>query len=88
MSTYKVYIVEMNQLKAIDAFSKNVKFLRTKKGLTLDEMGTLLGVTRQRVWSIENGKTWTSIETLQKLSKLFKIQETDLFDPDLESKLK
>lgn len=78
----------MSELKAVEAFSYNVKFLRAKKGLTLDELGTLLGVTRQRVWSIENGKTWTSVETLQKLSKIFKIEETDLFDPDLENKLK
>lgn len=78
----------MDKVKALEAFSSNVKMLRIKKGLTLDEMGALLGVTRQRVWSIENGKTWTSVETLEKLSKIFKIEETDLFDPYLKGKLK
>lgn len=78
----------MEKLKAIEAFSYNVKMLRSKRELTLDELGLLLGVTRQRVWSIENGKTWTSTETIEKLSKIFKIEETDLFDPNLEKRLK
>ncbi len=78
----------MDKLKALEIYSRNVKLLRAKKGLTLEEMGTLLGVTRQRVWSIENGKTWTSTDTLEKLAKIFKLQETDLFDPELERKLK
>lgn len=77
---------DMDKLKAIDAFATNIKFLRIKKGLTLDELGTLLGVTRQRAWSIENGKTWTSMDTIAKLSKIFKIEETDLFDPNLPNK--
>lgn len=77
----------MEKLKALDAFAKNVKLLRTKKELTLDEMGTLLGVTRQRVWSMENGKTFASAKSLAKLAKIFKVEETDLFDPSLETRL-
>lgn len=78
---------DMENLKALDAFSINVKMLRIKKGLTLEEMGTLMGVTRQRVWSMENAKTFASAKSLAKLAKIFKVEETDLFDPRLESRI-
>lgn len=78
----------MKNLKALEAFAKNVKLLRTKRELTLEEMGTLLGVTRQRAWSLENGKTFASTKSLARLAKIFKVEETDLFDPSLENRLK
>jgi putative transcriptional regulator len=77
----------MSKLKATKAFAMNVKMLRIKKGLTMDELGRLLGVSRQRVNTMEKGEKFTSPATLAKIAQIFKIEETDLFDPALEKRI-
>ncbi|MBQ9091473.1 MAG: helix-turn-helix domain-containing protein, partial [Anaerotignum sp.] len=54
--------------------TKNVIFeLRTKKGLSQDELAEKVYVTRQAVSRWENGETTPNIETLKLLSKLFDV---------------
>ena len=45
--------------------------LRTKKGMSQDELAEKVFVTRQAVSRWENGETIPNIETLKLLSKLF-----------------
>ena len=47
--------------------------LRTKKGLSQDELAELVFVTRQAVSRWENGETIPNTETLKQLSKLFAV---------------
>lgn len=47
--------------------------LRTKKGLTQDELAEMLFVTRQAVSRWENGDTVPNVETLKLLSKEFDV---------------
>ena len=47
--------------------------LRTKKGLSQDELAEKIFVTRQAVSRWENGETTPNIETLKLLSKLFDV---------------
>lgn len=47
--------------------------LRTKKGLSQDELAEKIYVTRQAVSRWENGETTPNIETLKLLSKLFDV---------------
>lgn len=47
--------------------------LRTKKGLSQDELAEKVFVTRQAVSRWENGETTPNIETLKLLSKLFDV---------------
>lgn len=54
--------------------TKNIVFeLRTKKGLSQDELAEKVYVTRQAVSRWENGETTPNIETLKLLSKLFDV---------------
>ena len=50
--------------------------LRTKMGLSQDELAEKVFVTRQAVSRWENGETTPNIETLKLLSKLFDVSET------------
>ena len=47
--------------------------LRTKKGLSQDELAEKVYVTRQAVSRWENGETTPNTETLKLLSKLFDV---------------
>ena len=48
-----------------------IRELRTKKGLSQDELAEKVFVTRQAVSRWENGETTPNTETLKLLSKLF-----------------
>ena len=54
--------------------TKNIIFeLRTKNGLSQDELAQKLYVTRQAISRWETGETVPNIETLKLLSKLFDV---------------
>lgn len=54
--------------------TKNILYeLRTKKGLSQDELAEKVYVTRQAVSRWENGETTPNTETLKRLSKLFDV---------------
>jgi transcriptional regulator with XRE-family HTH domain len=38
------------------SYQKNLKKLRLGAGLTLNELGSMLGMSRQNVWMLENSK--------------------------------
>ena len=60
---------------------KNIIFeLRTKKGLSQDELAEKVFVTRQAVSRWENGETVPNTETLKLLSKLFDVSINTLLD--------
>ena len=55
--------------------------LRTKKGLSQDELAEKVFVTRQAVSRWENGETTPNTETLKLLSKLFDVSIETRVDP-------
>lgn len=64
----------MNMEKA----GKYIKELRTNKGLSQNELGDMVHVTRQAVSSWENGKTLPDSDVLMSLSKLFDVSINDI----------
>lgn len=60
--------------------------LRKEKGLTQAELGKLMGVSRQTIISLENGKYNPSIELAHKISHYFgkKIEEVFIFREETE----
>jgi putative transcriptional regulator len=56
-----------------------IKFYRTKKGLTQEELADALRVTRQTIIAIEKGKYTPSLELAFKLSRFFKEKIETLF---------
>lgn len=75
-------------LKASECLGMNLKALRENDGLSLAELGEAVGLSKQSIWNFENGERFPSSEALAALAKHFKIEETELFDPKLNTYLK
>ena len=64
--------------------TKDVIFeLRTKKGLSQDELAEKLYVTRQAVSRWETGETLPSVDTLQLISQVFSVSVDTLLGADV-----
>lgn len=66
---------------------KNIKRLRQKRGLTQEELGSKLHVTRQAVSNWETGKNQPDIELLKSLAEAFEVDVTELLyapKPDVD----
>lgn len=82
-----MYIVEMTeQLKIVDAFKLNLKFLMFEKGLTQEALGQKLGgMSRQGVNNLLNSDD-IKTSTIGKVANALGYEETDLTDPDFKRK--
>ena len=59
--------------------SENLKTLRRQKGFTQEELADDLGVTRQTIISLENGKYCASLLLAHKAAKRFGTTIEELF---------
>lgn len=69
---------------------RNLRLFREKMGLTQESFSQYLGVTREEISYFENGKRNIPTQVITKASRLFGIDEYDLFEEDenlLESNL-
>ena len=57
---------------------KNIKRLRQRKGLTQEELGSKLHVTRQAVSNWETGKNQPDIEILKSLAETLEVDVSEL----------
>ena len=57
----------------------NIKQLRQEKGLSQQELAKLVGVTRQTIISIEQGRYIASLPLALKMAKIFNVHVEDLF---------
>lgn len=73
-------------MKIQKILANNIKELREKKGITLNELGSKIGVTRQQIWSLENEHSWITLDKVEKICKFFKIEEHELFQLEKSSK--
>lgn len=62
-----------------------IKDFRKQQGVTQEELARTVGVTRQTVISLENGKYNASLQLAHKIARYFKvsIEELFLFEEDL-----
>ena len=61
-----------------------VRERRTQRGLSQAELAAALGVSRQTVISIENGRYLPSLPLAFRIARLFAMPIEKLFDPDAE----
>ncbi len=61
-----------------------IKELRKEKSITQDELALVVGVTRQTVISLENGRYNASLQLAYKISKYFgmSIEEVFIFEEE------
>ena len=64
--------------------SNSVYTLRTKKGLTQEELASKLAITRQTVISIEKGNYTPSVLLALKIASVFKVPVEDIFSISYE----
>jgi len=64
---------------------KAILEIRTNQGLTQDEFAEKLHVTRQAVSRWENGETTPTIDTLKKISELFKVDVCEMLGTSCQS---
>lgn len=61
-----------------EKLGRNLKHLRTEKGITQGDIARSLGVSRGFVSNIENGKTNPTLATITKLAKSIDVSVVDL----------
>ncbi len=66
-------------------FSNNLKYLRSRKGITQDNFAKLLSVSRQTIRGYENGKAEPVISTLQKICAYFEVSIQQMIESDLSN---
>lgn len=66
---------------------ERIMLLRNKHKFTQGEMAAMLGTTQASYWRIENGETALNLETLIKLSDIFKIPLSSLVAPAGDSQM-
>lgn len=62
-----------------DAMKNRIEEIRKEKGIRQDELGKMLGVSRQTISSLENGRYNPSIMLAHKIVVLFGMSIEDVF---------
>ena len=64
--------------------NNEIKQLRKEKNITQDELAVAVGVTRQTIISLENGKYTASLQLAFKIAKYFnkKIEEVFIYEEE------
>ena len=62
-----------------DSLENKIRELRKEKGVTQEDLANTVGVTRQTVISLENGKYNASLQLAYKIAKYFGVAIEDIF---------
>ena len=66
--------------KFVKDFGKNLRKIRTNKGISQEYLADEANITSNQVSRIENGEVNTTVVTINALSKALGIKARDLFD--------
>lgn len=66
-------------MKITEVLASNIRALREHRGLTLEELGKMIGVSKQAIWNIENQQSWITLDKIEKLAMFFGIEQHELF---------
>ena len=62
-----------------DCLNNRIKELRKERKITQDELASILGVTRQTIISLENGRYNASLQLAHKIAQYFELHIEDVF---------
>lgn len=66
-------------MKAQEVFGKKIRFYRTQKGMSQEDLAFKAGLDRTYIASVENGKRNVSIETIHKFLRALEIPFNEFF---------
>jgi transcriptional regulator with XRE-family HTH domain len=69
--------------EVLGTLARNVRYLRTSKGWTQDDLAGNVGIEQTAVSLIENRRANPTIETVETLASCLGVRFIDLFDPKL-----
>ena len=67
-------------MEVMQYMKNNIHDYRKKKKMTQEDLAKIVGVTRQTIISIEQGKYVASLSLALKLAKIFEVKVADLFE--------
>lgn len=67
-----------------EQLGKNIKFLRKRAGLTLEELAKHIGTSKSYIWEIENDKLKPSVFKAYKLARALGVSVEDLVEKEFE----
>lgn len=73
-----------DMLRYLDIMRNRVREQRTQRGLSQAELAAALGVSRQTVISIENGRYQPSLPLAFRIARFFDLTVDKMFDPEDE----
>jgi putative transcriptional regulator len=73
-----------DMLRYLDIMRNRVREQRAQRGLSQAELAAALGVSRQTVISIENGRYLPSLPLAFRIARFFDLAVDKMFDPDDE----
>lgn len=68
----------MNDQDFLLLVGKNISRLRKEKGLSQSQLGEIVGIERNNISNIENGRSNLTLVTLRKFSRAFDCHEYEL----------
>lgn len=63
-------------------YGKKIKYFRSQKKISQEELGERLNVTKSYISKLENEKTPLSLETLGKIAIILEVNPSDLIDDE------
>jgi transcriptional regulator with XRE-family HTH domain len=70
----------MTKEKLVIAVGKRIRQIRTDKGLSIEKLALLSGLSYSQIIRIENGKINTSIHQLHLIARTLKVYMMDFFE--------
>lgn len=68
-----------NTVKISKILAHNLRILRERHNLSVIELAEKCEVSRQAIYHLESGDQWISMPLIEKLCKVYKIEEHELF---------
>jgi DNA-binding XRE family transcriptional regulator len=72
--------VKTRNLKKLKALGSHVRQLRTKRGLTQEQLASLAGVSENTIVTLEAGRLNTTVATCFDIAKALGVKDRDMLD--------
>jgi len=82
--SYYIAVQTLNMMKTQDLIRKNLATLRTRRGLSQEEVAAYLKISRPLISYYENGEREIPLPQLEKLSDLYGVAVSDLMNDETE----